>query len=295
LIYLYLPLIPDLALVRDKTTGLRRRLYAALSLGWRGTEAQWHRLEKAVSVMAIIIIPVAVSVHTIVSWDFAMTLNPMWNSTIFGPYFVVGAIFSGIAALILAMAVLRRAFQLEAYLRPRHFNSLALLLLVMSLFWFYFTFAEYLTVWYANEPAEMAVFWSKVRGPYSPLFYAMVLCCFVIPAPVLAFKRLRTVPVVAFVSALVVVGMWLERFLIVIPTLGHPRLPFNWRGYSTTWVELSIMVGTFAYFTLLYALFTKLFPIVAVWEFKEGRHKEISDLKFEISDPDYERAHSSHV
>jgi Ni/Fe-hydrogenase subunit HybB-like protein len=142
LIYLYLPLIPDLALVRDKTRGLRRRLYTVLSLGWRGTEAQWHRLEKAVSVMAIIVIPVAVSVHTIVSWDFAMTLNPMWNSTIFGPYFVVGAIFSGIAALILAMAVLRRVFHLEAYLEPRHFDRLALLLLTMSLLWFYFTFAD---------------------------------------------------------------------------------------------------------------------------------------------------------
>src|SRR4029453_11934259 len=103
----------------------RRRLYTVLSLGWRGTEAQWHQLEKAVSVMAIIVIPVAVSVHTIVSWDFAMTLNPMWNSTIFGPYFVVGAIFSGIAALILAMAVLRRVFHLEAYLEQRLSDRLA--------------------------------------------------------------------------------------------------------------------------------------------------------------------------
>jgi molybdopterin-containing oxidoreductase family membrane subunit len=273
LIYLYLPLIPDLALLRDKTRGWRRQLYGILSLGWRGTEVQWHRLEKAVSVMAVIIIPVAVSVHTIVSWDFAMTLNPMWNSTIFGPYFVVGAIFSGIAALILAMAVLRRVLGLEAYLQPLHFNNLSLLLLTMSLLWFYFTFAEYLTVWYANEPAEMAVWWSKVGGPYSPFFYAMIFCCFLIPAPILAFKRLRRIPLVAFASALICVGMWFERFLIVVPTLGHPRLTFNWRGYTTTWVEVSITIGTFAYFVLLYAIFIKLFPIVAIWEFKEGlRH-----------------------
>jgi Ni/Fe-hydrogenase subunit HybB-like protein len=274
LIYLFLPLIPDLALLRDRTSGWRRRLYYVLSLGWRGTELQWHRLEKAVSVMAIIIIPVAVSVHTIVSWDFAMTLNPMWNSTIFGPYFVVGAIFSGIAALIVAMAVIRRVFHLEAYLQQRHFNSLSLLLLTMSLLWFYFTFAEYLTVWYANQPAETAVFWSKVWGPYSPFFYAMILCCFVIPLPILAFKRLRSIGLLTFASLLICAGMWIERFLIVVPTLGHPRLPFNWRGYTTTWTELSIAGGAFAYFLLLYALFTKVFPIIAVWEYKEGVHIE---------------------
>jgi molybdopterin-containing oxidoreductase family membrane subunit len=275
-------LIPDLALVRDKARSFRRRVYAVLSLGWRGTQVQWHRLEKAVSVMAVIIIPVAVSVHTIVSWDFAMTLNPMWNSTIFGPYFVVGAIFSGIAALILAMAVLRRVLRLEDYIQPKHFNYLSLLLVTMCLLWFYFTFAEYLTVWYANEPAEMAVFWSKIWGPYSPLFYAMVCCCFMIPVPILAFKKLRRIPLVALASALICVGMWLERFLIVVPTLAAPRLPYNWRGYSPTWVELSITAGTFAYFVLLYALFTKLFPIVAVWEFKEGlRHEASAPVKSE--------------
>jgi Ni/Fe-hydrogenase subunit HybB-like protein len=276
LIYLYLPMIPDLALVRDKAQGVRRRIYGWLSLGWRGTELEWHRLEKIVSVMAIIIIPVAISVHSIVSWDFAMTINPMWNSTIFAPYFVVGAIFSGIAALILAMAMLRKVLHLEAYLQEKQFNNLALLLLLMSLLWFYFTFTEYLTVWYANEPAEMAVWDAKVRGPYAPLFWAMILCCFVIPLPILAIRKLRKIPLVAVASALICIGMWLERFLIVVPTLGHPRLTFNWRGYSTTWVELSITAGTFAYFALLYVLFAKLFPIVAVWEFKEGlRHGSI--------------------
>jgi Ni/Fe-hydrogenase subunit HybB-like protein len=274
LIYLFLPMIPDLALLRDKASGWRRRLYYVLSLGWRGTETQWHRLEKSVSVMAIIIIPVAISVHTIVSWDFAMTINPMWNSTIFAPYFVAGAIFSGIAALIVAMAVLRRVLHLEQYLEEKHFSNLALLLLVMSLLWGYFTFSEYLTVWYANEPAEMAVWWSKVWGPYSPLFYTMIVFCFVIPVPIIAIRKTRRVGLIAAVSLLVCAGMWLERFLIVIPTLGHPRLPFNWRGYTTTWVELSITVGTFAYFILLYALFAKLFPIISIWELKEGRRYE---------------------
>ncbi|HXG93693.1 MAG TPA: NrfD/PsrC family molybdoenzyme membrane anchor subunit [Blastocatellia bacterium] len=270
IIYLYLPLIPDLALIRDKSRGLRRRIYGALSLGWRGTELQWARLEKAVQIMAVVIIPVAVSVHTIVSWDFAMAIRPMWHSTIFGPYFVAGAIFSGIAALILAMAVIRRALHLEDYLRPIHFNYLGLLLLTMSLIWFYFTFAEYLTTWYGNEPAEMAVFNSKVSGAYSPMFWTMVACCFFIPFPILAIKKLRTIKGTVIASAAVVVGMWIERFLIIVPTLAHPRLSFNWGTYRPTWVEILLTTGPFAYFVLLYAIFVKLFPIVAVWEYKEG-------------------------
>jgi Ni/Fe-hydrogenase subunit HybB-like protein len=282
LIYLYLPLIPDLALVRDKSTGLRKKIYSTLSLGWRGTQRQWQRLEKAVQVMAVIIIPVAVSVHTIVSWDFAMAIQPMWHSTMFGPYFVAGAIFSGIAALILAMAVIRRVFHLENYLQPIHFNNLGLLLLTMSLLWFYFTFSEYLTVWYGNEPHEKVVFESKISGAYSPMFWTMVVCCFFIPAPILAIKKLRTIAGTVIASIGVIVGMWLERFLIIVPTLSQTRLTFNWGSYRPTLVEITIAVGTVAYFILLYAMFTKLFPIIAVWEYKEGLainrgHKENSD------------------
>ena len=169
LLFLLLPIIPDFAAVRDKSTGLRRKIYGALAVGWRGTPKQWHRLESAMSIMAVAIIPVAVSVHTIVSFDFSMAPVPMWNTTIFGPYFVAGAIFSGIAALIIAMALLRRFLRLETYLHPVHFENLGKLLLLMSLLWAYFVFAERLTVWYGNEPSEMAVFWATQRGAYAPL------------------------------------------------------------------------------------------------------------------------------
>ncbi|PYV10664.1 MAG: polysulfide reductase, partial [Acidobacteria bacterium] len=270
LTYLFLPLVPDLAVVRDRTTGLRHRIYALLALGWRGTARQWNRLERAISIMAIIILPVAVSVHTIVSWDFAMTLNPMWKSTIFGPYFVVGAIFSGIAALILAMAVLRRVLHLEAYLEPLHFDNLGKLLLTMSCLWFYFTFAEYLTTWYNNEPHEIVVFWSKVSGRYAPLFWSMMTGCFVVPMVLVGIRRLRTITGVAVASFTVVVGMWIERFLIIVPTLAHPRLSFVRGSYTPRWPEITITIGTFAYFGLLYLLFTKLFPIISLWELKEG-------------------------
>src|SRR5213078_1980006 len=168
-----LGLLPDFALLRDQMRGWRKRIYAVLALGWQGTTKQWHRLEAAMQIMAIAIVPVAVSVHTIVSFDFSMSSVPMWHSTVFGPYFVAGAIFSGIAALILAMAVLRKALHLEEYLHPVHFQNLGKLLLMMSLLWGYFTYAERLTTWYGNNSAEMAVFWETQTGAYAPLFWTM--------------------------------------------------------------------------------------------------------------------------
>lgn len=271
-IYLYLPLIPDIALIRERTTK-RRWLYRILSLGWTGTPRQHKWLDRGIAVMAVLVIPIAVSVHTVVSWVFAMTIQPMWHSTIFGPYFVVGAIFSGIAALIIAMAVLRWAYHLEDYLREIHFNNLGILLLVMTLLWFYFTFAEHLTTFYGSDPSHMAVFWAKITGPYAPYFWAMVVCCFVIPLPILAFHRTRTVVGTVVASFTVIVGMWLERFTIVVPTLVNPRLPYQRGMYHPTWVEASLMAGCFAAFILLYVLFSKLFPIVSVWEIREGREK----------------------
>ena len=182
LLFLFLPMIPDFALVRDRIDRAgASKIYGVLALGWRGTTKQWHRLETAMQIMAIAIIPVAVSVHTIVSFDFSMAPVPMWHSTIFGPYFVAGAIFSGIAALIIAMAALRKFLHLEDYLHPVHFENLGKLLLMMSLLWGYFVFTERLTVWYGNEPSEMAVFWATQRGSFAPLYWTMVVCNFVHP------------------------------------------------------------------------------------------------------------------
>ncbi|MBI5442250.1 MAG: polysulfide reductase NrfD [Deltaproteobacteria bacterium] len=271
MIYLYLPLIPDIALIRDRIQGPRRLLYRLLSLGWTGTDRQWHVLEKLIALMAVLIIPIAVSVHTVVSFVFAMTVQPMWHSAIFGPYFVAGAIFSGIAALIVAMALLRKVYHLEDYLKPIHFNNLGILLLVMTLLWLYFTFAEFLTTWYGSEPTHMAVWWEKIGGRYAPHFWTMFLTCFVIPFTCLAPRRFRTITGTVIASLSVNLGMWLERFLIVVPTLANPRLPYARGAYDGTWVEWSILAGCFACFVLLYTLFTKFFPIVAIWEVREGR------------------------
>ncbi|MGQ9509056.1 MAG: NrfD/PsrC family molybdoenzyme membrane anchor subunit [Thermodesulfobacteriota bacterium] len=280
-IYLYLPLIPDIALLRDRNTK-RKRLYRILSLGWKGTERQHRLLEKAISFMAILVIPVAVSVHTVVSFVFAMTIQPMWHSAIFGPYFVAGAIFSGIAALIVAMYIIRKVYHLEEYLKPVHFNNLGILLLVMTLLWFYFTFTEYLTTYYGGEPIHMTIFWMKFTGRFAPYFWGMFLFCFVIPLPILSFKKTRTPLGTLIASLSVIIGMWLERYVIVVPTLTNPRIPNEAVIYFPTWIEWSIFAGCISFFILLYMVFTKLFPIVSIWEVREGREKSMIEVRERI-------------
>ena len=227
--------------------------------------------------MAVAIIPIAVSVHTVVSWVFAMSLVPMWHSAIFGPYFVVGAIFSGIAALLIAMAILRKTFHLEAFFRPIHFNNLSLLMLTMACLWFYFTFAEHLTVWYGNEPDEIAVLNARLYGPFSTAFWSMITCCFIIPLGILSFKRTRTVIGTVVASCAVVIGMWLERYIIVISSASYPRSETMWDGgvYTPSLVEISLTAAEFAAFVLLFIVFAKLFPLVSIWEIKEGDERDI--------------------
>lgn len=278
-IYLYLPLIPDIALLRDRIPrGFRKYLYEVLALGWAGTEKQIHYLEKGIAVMAVTVLPIAVSVHTVVSYVFSMTIQPMWHSTIFGPYFVAGAIYSGIAAIIVAMAILRRVYRLEDYFREVHFNYLGILLLVMTCLWLYFTFSEYITVFYGAEPEEIKVFFEKMTGKYAPHFWIMVVTCFIIPFTILANSRTRTIAGTVIASISVNIGMWLERFTIVVPTLMHPRLPYETGVYNPTWVEWSILAGCFALFTMIYMIFTKVFPIVSLWEVQEGREKAQAEV-----------------
>ncbi len=268
--YLYLPLIPDIAILRDHSSKYRF-LYTVLALGWTGSKRQIRILDRAIAIMAVVVIPVAISVHTVVSFVFSMTLQPGWHSTIFGPYFVVGAIFSGIAALIIFMLIFRRAYGLENYLKYIHFKYLGLLLLTMSFLWFYFTFAEYITAFYGNEPEEMKVFWAKFTGDQAIFFWTMVICNFVIPMTLIGIARLRTITGILVASISVCIGMWLERFIIIVPTLSHPRLPVETGSYLPSMVEWGLMVGCFSLFGLFYLLFTKFFPIISIWEIREGR------------------------
>lgn len=220
--------------------------------------------------MAVTVLPIAVSVHTVVLYVFSMTVQPMWHSAIFGPYFVAGAIFSGIAAIIIAMAILRKVYHLGGYFREVHFNNLGILLLVMTCLWLYFTLCEYVTVFYGAEPAHLSIFFEKMRGQYAPHLWLMVLTCFVIPFILLANKRTRTIKGTVTASVAVVIGMWLERYTIIVPTLMHPRMPYDAGVYTPSWVEWCILAGCFALFTMIYMGFIKFFPIVSIWEVQGG-------------------------
>ncbi len=357
--YLYLPLIPDVAILRDNcpenAPAWRRRLYTLLALGWRGNREQWVRLEAAISVMAVVIIPVAISVHTIISWILATTVQPGWHTSIFGPYFVVGAIFSGIGALFIAMSAVRRVLGLEAYIAERQYRNLGLLFIVMNATWAYFTFAEHLSVAAGQLSEEFPVLASKLWGQDSTSFWTMVALMgvsfwvLVVPKliPASARRRLvfqprfavgsgsaalfalsalglsqrmpasawlgdpkarllvwgvalvflvgfglgcgpwlkaRPVTAVVIASACVVVGMWLERWNIIVPTMTHPRLiPYDF--YVPTLTEVSLTIGSLALFVLMFLVFFKLFPAVSIWEVAEGRVIEEARSKIEIPAP----------
>jgi len=270
-LYLYLALIPDLAMARDHTGKWRQKLYRILSLGWRGTEAEWHKLHRALSIFSVAIIPIFLSVHSIVAWDFAVTIQPRWHSTIFAPYFVIGAIYSGLAALALILVIVRKGMQLQEFLRAEHFNALGKLILVAGMAWVYFWFAGFIVEWYGNEPVTRELIHEEVAGSLAPLFY-LQMSANLIPIFMLIFKKVRTTPWLLLVATILVnVGMFTERVLIVIGNLQRNFMPFNWGEYSPTWVEVSIVVMTFAGFALLYTIFSRIFPYVPVWEIKEGR------------------------
>jgi Ni/Fe-hydrogenase subunit HybB-like protein len=272
-LYLYLPMIPDVAALRDHPGPMaawRRWIYRKLAIGWKGTPGQWRRLERAITIMSITIIPVAVSVHTVVSWIFSMTLRPGWHSTIFGPYFVVGAIFSGIAALLTAMGVFVTAFPtLRRYVTLDHFRKLASLLLAVTLLYIYFTISEYLTMGYSSESPDARLLNVLFRGEFARMFWTMAVVGLVIPAILLALPWTRTFGGIITASVMINIGMWLKRYVIVVPTLATPFMPAVAGAnphYTPTWVEWAITAAAFSGFALLYLLFAKLFPIVSVWE-----------------------------
>lgn len=266
-IYLYLPAIPDFALAAARfSTGVRGRIYRLLSRGWKNTPKQRAKLSKAIGIMAVMIIPVAVSVHTVVSWIFGMTLRTGWSSTIFGPYFVVGAIFSGIASIIIVMAIFRRVFGLQAYLMERHFKHLASLMLALGLMYTYFTVSEYLTIGYKLEVGDRALLSALLTGTFAPEFWTFTLAGLVLPMVLVAVPKTRTVPWIVAAAVLVNVGMWLKRFVIVVPSLALPLMPYEWGVYRPTWVEWSITAAAFAAFALLFMLFARHVPILSVWE-----------------------------
>ncbi len=270
LIYLYLPLIPDFALMRDRlgrgVQTFKYKMYSYLAVGWRNTQEQRYRLERAIRIMAILIIPIAISVHTVVAFIFSMNLRPGWDSTIFGIYFVIGAIFSGIATILIAMAIFRRIFNLEEYINVKHFRYLSYLLITMLLLYLYLTVSEYLTAGYKLEIEEKHLLDILIFGENAPWFWLFVFIGMIVPAILIVFKRLPTIPRIVTAAILVNIGMWFKRFVIIIPTLQVPLMPFEFGVYNPTWIEWSITAGAFAAFILVFAIVVKFIPIISIWE-----------------------------
>ncbi len=271
--YLFLPMIPDLALFRDRlagrVSGWRMRLYNLLSVRWRGTESQWRSIGAAITTAMILIIPIAVSVHTVVSWIFAMTLREPWNSTIFGAFFVAGAIFSGVAMLIVVMAVLRKVYHLEEYITEKHFVYLGYLLATLSLILVYGNASEYLTTGYKMSEGTEFQFRQLFLGQFAGFYWFYFLGGLVLPGLLILIPWTRNIWGVVTASVLVVAAMWIERYFIVVSGFRVPLMPYEPSTYAPTWVELSVMAAGFALFALLITLFVKIFPIIAVWEVAE--------------------------
>ncbi|MEB3236669.1 MAG: NrfD/PsrC family molybdoenzyme membrane anchor subunit [Candidatus Sericytochromatia bacterium] len=276
LIYLYLPTVPDFAIARDyATTPVRKKLFTMLALGWRGTRKEWHRMNLAILMLAVLVLPVAVSVHTIVSWDFAMALAPQWHTTIFGPYFVLGAIYSGMALVVTLTVLIRWAFKWEDYITPFHLDKLSKIMLVAAILWTYLWCGDYLITWYGRLPEEKVIIDIKNGGPFFWHQLTMMLANTIVAIPMLAFKKVRTSPwALMFLTIFINVGMWLERYLIAVPTLVQKGPSYTWTTYSPTWVELMMSIYPFAGFVMLYVLFVKMAPFISIWEIREDRVAE---------------------
>lgn len=270
--YLFLPLIPDLAMARDRSTGWRKTFFKVLALGFRGTEGEWTHLRIAMNIFAFAIIPVMFSVHTIVSWDFAMAMRPGWSSTVFGPYFVIGALHSGMGAVAIVLFLMRTTMlHMDYFIRAEHFDALGKLMLIVSMAWAYFFFNDYLVQWYGGDRwTDTLLHWHEA-GPMAWMFFAMLILNIAVPWLILWNRRWRQIPwLLASAGLLINVGMWFERYIIIPVSLTINRMPFTWKLYVPS-IEIYLTIGTFAMFLLFYLIASRLIPLVPVWEVQEGQ------------------------
>lgn len=280
IVFMYLSLLPDIALCRDRlkdVPGWQQRMYERLALGWNGHPEQFHRLERVLDGMAIFMTMLVVTVHTVVSWVFGMTLQPGWHTALIGPFFLLGAILSGTAAVVIVLAILRRAYNLEKVLHLELFNKLRKLLITFTLGWLYFMIAEHLTIGYGNMVEEMRVLDDKFAGEYAILFWGMTALVFGIPLLIFLFKGKNSIGWMVAASVLINIGMWMERYIVIVPTEVSPRLFYELaRGiYRPTLTEWTLTAAFFAGMALLYALFARFFPIIPVWETAEELPGEV--------------------
>jgi Ni/Fe-hydrogenase subunit HybB-like protein len=277
-VFFIVGLVPDIAAVRDQSTGWRKVIYGMLSLGWEGSDSQWRHYRRAYGLLAAIATPLVLSVHSVVSWDFAMALVPGWHSTLFAPFFVNGAIFSGFAMVVILMLPMRYYFNLYAYIRDKHLDAMAKLILVTSLVLTYFYVCEAFTSWYSGDHIEKASLFWRATGSYAWAIWLMYFCNCVTPL-VFFWKSMRLNVVALYVvSIFVLIGMWFERFNIIVPGLAHDFYPYTWGNYVPTLTDTAIVIGSFAWFFLLFLGFIKVMPSLSIVEVKETLNPPIKDM-----------------
>jgi molybdopterin-containing oxidoreductase family membrane subunit len=269
LLFWYIGLIPDLATLRDRSPSrVGRIIYGILAMGWRGSARHWRRHEDAYLLLAGLATPLVVSVHTVVSFDFAVAIVPGWHSTIFPPYFVAGAIYSGFAMVLTLAIPLRAAYGLEGFITMRHLENMGKVLLATGLIVAYGYLMEAFMSWYSGSPYERYMMFNRAFGPYAPMFWALMFCNIVTPQ-ILWLTRARTSTVTLFIVAIIVnVGMWLERYVIVITSLHRDFLPSSWGMYSGTVWDWATFIGTIGLFLALFFLFIRFLPMISISEMR---------------------------
>lgn len=277
LVFWYIGMIPDLATVRDRTVApLKKAIYRVLSMGWDGSHRTWSRYEILCLILAGLATPLVVSVHTIVSMDFATSVIPGWHTTIFPPYFVVGAVFSGFAMVTTLLVITRKVMGLEKYITITHLEAIAKVILVTGSIVGTAYLTELFIAWYSGNAYEQFAFKNRITGPYG-WTYAIMVFCNVITPQFLWSKKIRTTPAILFVLSIVVnIGMWFERFVIIMTSLHRDFLPSSWSMYKPTFVEVGTFIGTFGLFFTCFLLFVRVIPVIAMWEVKSitgGSHE----------------------
>lgn len=283
---LYLPLLPGIAICRNTLTNKpkwQRWMYKFLALGWNGTPEQWKIMKKSIAILCVVIIPLAISIHTVTSWLFATTLRPGWDSTNFGPYFVAGAFLAGTACVIIGMYVFRKAYKLEKYLTDEHFGYMAKLLVFLAFVYAYFNINEYFVPYYKMRGPEAKLLTSLFSGQFSGLYWSAQILGMALPAVLLMFKRFRKPLPVTLIAIPVVVFAWVKRYLIVTPILVNPYLPIqnvpkSWMNYFPSWIEIAIVSASLAGVLLIITLFSRFFPIISIWETLENEGIELDEL-----------------
>ncbi len=270
LMFWFVGLIPDLATLRDRAKNIFfKKLYGFLAMGWRGSARHWHRYEVAYLLLAGLATPLVISVHTVVSFDFAVSILPGWNATIFPPYFVAGAIFSGFAMVLTLSIPIRKFYGLEDFITQRHLDNMARVMLATGLIVAYGYMMETFMAWYCANPYEkFAIQTNRFTGPYAPLYWLLIACNVLLPQ-LLWFRRFRENTLALWVMSLIInVGMWLERFVIIVVTLTRDFLPSAWRMYSPTRWDFATFFGTIGLFLALLFLFLRFLPLISIFEMR---------------------------